>query len=92
MRQRGREEQQQGGVGNGMSEILAAHVRKVTRFREGGEEVLEREVRRLEWSGEARKKGPRAESGEKDDEGADEGGEGDIVERTPQRNDRFKKR
>ena len=32
----------------GMNEITAANVRKVTRFRPGGEEALEREVMRLE--------------------------------------------
>ena len=48
VRQRGREER---GQGSGISEVLAAHVRKVTRFREGREEDLEREVRRLEKMG-----------------------------------------
>ncbi|KAF7512405.1 hypothetical protein GJ744_001340 [Endocarpon pusillum] len=49
VRQREREESE--GAGNGMTEIMAANVRKVTRFREGGEEDLEREVRRLEREG-----------------------------------------
>lgn len=50
VKQREREESQahDRGQGSGMTEILAANVRKVTRFREGGEEELEREVRRLE--------------------------------------------
>ncbi len=49
VRQREREESE--GAGNGMSEIMASNVRKVTRFRDGGEEDLEREVRRLERVG-----------------------------------------
>jgi hypothetical protein len=50
VKQREREERegQDRGQGSGMTEILAANVRKVTRFRQGGEEELEREVRRLE--------------------------------------------
>lgn len=34
--------------GKGMNEITAVNVRKVTRFREGGEDELEHEVHRLE--------------------------------------------
>jgi large subunit ribosomal protein L17 len=34
--------------GTGMNEITAVNVRKVTRFREGGEDALEAEVLRLE--------------------------------------------
>ena len=98
VRQRGREEQEVAGAGNGMSEILAAHVRKVTRFRDGGEEVLEREVRRLEGGGtDGRRKGGKRGKGERrqekdEEEGEDEGGKEDFVERTPQGNDLFKER
>lgn len=92
VRQRSREEL---GQGSGISEVLAAHVRKVTRFREGGEEDLEREVRRLEKMGRGegvergmgmgRGGGRERESRVRD---TDDDGDGDVVvERTSQGND-----
>lgn len=84
MKQREKEEQ---GQGSGMTEILAANVRKVTRFREGGEEQLEREVRRLEGRG---RKWGREQKNEEDGEG--EEGEGEVVERTQQGYDLIRRR
>lgn len=85
VRQREREEQ---GTGNGLSEIMATNIRKVTRFREGGEEVLEREVRRLEGEGRRRD----ARRGEGREDGEDEERDGDVVEKTSQGNDLLKRR
>lgn len=49
-----RERKSEGGV----REITAKNVRKVTRYREGGMEALEKEVRRLEgrrkWEGDGK--------------------------------------
>jgi hypothetical protein len=102
---RSREREEAGaGSGSGMTEILAANVRKVTRFREDGEEVLEREVRRLEGGRKGEVMGPRAEGRERRDEEEGEYEErdeedraykerqGDIVERTPQGNDLMRRR
>lgn len=94
VRQREREESE--GAGNGMTEIMAANVRKVTRFREGGEEDLEREVRRLEREGRVRGAGRREEMEERDEE-IEEGREYEdmnrnVVERTRQGHDLMRRR
>lgn len=86
--------------GNGMTEIMAANVRKVTRFREGGEEDLEREVRRLEREARVRGAGRREEIEQRDDERDEEREEGrgyedmhrNVVERTRQGHDLMRRR
>ncbi len=106
VRQREREDSE--GAGSGMTEIMAANVRKVTRFRDGGEEDLEREVRRLEREG--RGSGARRKEREEGDEEMEGSGMGarrrgggeerykgeeiddDVVERTPQGNDLMRRR
>ncbi len=72
VRQREREEGE--GAGNGMTEIMAANVRKVTRFRDGGEEILEKEIRRLEREG--RRDAARREGGEDGEDEAEGSGIG----------------
>lgn len=47
----------------GMSEALASNVRKVTRFKENGEEALEKEIRRIEKLKRIQKRSESGESG-----------------------------
>jgi hypothetical protein len=94
VKQREREEE---GQGSGMSEILAANIRKVTRYRAGGEQDLEEEIRRLEGRGKPRGMERRVERRENDRrereavEADEEEGEG-FVERTSQGNDLMRRR
>jgi large subunit ribosomal protein L17 len=69
VRQREREEE---GTGGGLTEILAANIRKVTRFRKGGEEVLEKEVRRLERERGGKWTGTKGEGSKEWDQDVDE--------------------
>lgn len=92
------------GKGNGgammMTEILAANIRKVTRFREDGEAQLEREVRRLEAAGRTTTSRRRAIRGQTDGDGAaqqqrrhhEQHAQGDIIEDTAQGHQLINKR
>lgn len=77
-----------GGGGGGMTEILAANVRKVTRFRDRGEEELESVVRRLEGEkGMVRGERRERKGGEVEEEVRDYvEREVEVVERTPRGN------